>query len=730
MRTLLPAPTSRRSPGRCPGTLPAGTTLLRRALFLAALFALLPPSHAAPAEFFVAPDGRDTHPGTQAQPFATLERARDAVRQLRAQGAFPAAGVTVWLRGGDYLRTNAFALSAADRGEPEAPIRYQGWAGEVPRLLGGRTLRGFLPVADPAVLARLDEAARPHVVSLDLRAEGLADVGDMQSRGFGRPTAPAHCELFFNGRPLPLARWPNEGAFAQIAGFPESGARGDDHGGQIGRLEDGFHYAGDRPRRWQQPEHLWVHGYWAWDWANSYERVVALDLEQRLVRTAPPHGLYGFRNGQRFHFLNVLEELDQPGEWFLDRRSGRLYLWPPSPVERAEILLSLLGEPLLRLENASHLEFRRLVLEAGRAHGIAIRDGTGVRIESCVLRNLGNAGVAVAGGRDHRVTACDVFDTGDGGVSLAGGDRQTLAASGHAVENCHFARQGRWSKCYVPAILFDGVGHRASHNLIHDHPHCAILFNGNDHLIEYNEIHHIALETGDVGAIYSGRDYTYRGNRIRHNFIHHTGGVGMGSMGVYMDDCVSGAEVVGNVFYQVHWAMFIGGGRDMRVQHNVFVECDPAVRADGRGLDRSPVWRNMVDKTMRERLQEVPLALYRERYPALQTLDRHYGPPAGPPRVGEDFRGVPPEGNLITHNVCVGKWLELGWHAPQEGFEVRDNYVGPDPGFVSVPAMNFRLRPDARGLPAGFQPPPVDQIGLRPDQARRVVHQLQPPVVP
>jgi len=60
---------------------------------------------------------------------------------------------------------------------------------------------------------------------------------------------------------------------------------------------------------------LWVHGYWAYDWANSYERVESIDRGARLIKTAPPHGLYGFRKGQRFYFLNVLEELDSPGEW-------------------------------------------------------------------------------------------------------------------------------------------------------------------------------------------------------------------------------------------------------------------------------------------------------------------------------------------------------------------------------------------------------------------------------
>ncbi len=209
-----------------------------------------------------------------------------------------------------------------------------------------------------------------------------------------------------------------------------------------------------------------------------------------------------------------------------------------------------------------------------------------------------------------------------------------MTSGGHYVENCHFARQGRWSKCYVPAIQLAGVGLRASHNLIHDHPHCAILLTGNDHLIDFNEIHHIALETGDVGAIYTGRDWTYRGNRIRYNFIHETGGVGMGSMGVYMDDCVSGSEVVGNVFYKVHWAMFIGGGRDHRVVNNVFVDCDPAIRMDGRGLDRSPVWSNMVYDTMKKSREAVPRELYLARYPAIATLDTYYANTGGiPPRT-------------------------------------------------------------------------------------------------
>lgn len=720
-------------------------------------------SIAARADFFVSPTGSDASPGSKAKPFATLERARDAVRARKSSQSAFREKITIWLRGGDYLRTNALELTAADSGTSNAPTVWCAYRDERVRLLGGRVLTGSQPVADLDVLARLDESARSRVVQIDLRALGIADFGEMKSRGFGRPTTPAHCELFYDHRPMTLARWPNEGAWEKLAGFPAGSGKNDDHGGNIGDLPGGLLYSGERPRRWRDTSDLWVHGYWAWDWANSYEHVTTLDLDRHFIKTAPPHGLYGFRAGQRFYYLNVLEELDQPGEWFLDRKAGKLYFWPPmSAVGRdsveptseqsepsnasasatkqqeargpipsrtkmgstesrptQEVVLSLLDQPLIRLTGASHIAVRGLVLEATRGSGVEINGGAGNRIIGCRLQNLGNLGVTITGGTNHGVVSCDVFDTGDGGVSLSGGDRQTLTPGGHFVENCHFQRQARWSRCYAPAVQLSGVGHRVSHNLMHDHPHCAILFTGNDHLIEFNDIHHIALETGDVGAIYIGRDYSFRGNRIRHNYIHETGGVGMGSMGVYMDDCVSGTEVVGNVFHKVHWAMFIGGGRDHRVENNLFVDCDPAVRADGRGLDPSPVWRDMVNDYMRKQLAAVPSALYRERYPAMKSLDAYYGPPGGPAIVGEAFKGVPPEGNVIARNVCVGKWLDVGWHAKAELFELRDNYVTADPKQVAAAADEFRLPKNSPAWKLGFQPIPFDQIGPRPDADRK-----------
>jgi hypothetical protein len=175
--------------------------------------------------------------------------------------------------------------------------------------------------------------------------------------------------------------------------------------------------------------------------------------------------------------------------------------------------------------------------------------------------------------------------------------------------------------------------------------------------------------------------------------------------------------------------MFLGGGRDHRVENNLFVDCDPAVRADGRGLDKSPVWHNMVDDYMRGKLKEVPLALYRKRYPEMKSLDRFYGPPEGPAITGELFKGVPPDDNVVVRNVCVGKWLEAGWHATPQMLEIKSNLTNAAPSLASSPndqshATDFELKKDSPAWGLGFRRIPVEQIGLREDELRRGLKRL------
>ncbi len=688
---------------------------MSQTVFVFAMFALvLCLGTVAPAaEFYIAPTGSDANPGTKAKPFTTLERARDAIREARRSGAPAEGGFTVYLGAGDYRLAKTFALTAEDSGTAASPLVFRAAEGQAVRILGGKLVGPFRPVQDKDVLARLDEAARPHVVQADLKAMGITDFGTLRSRGFGRPSSPAHMELFVGGRPMTLARYPNEG-FAKIVGGPAGAVGPDDHGGKLGDLQAGFTYEGDRPSKWKEPFEARVHGYWAYDWANSYERIAAIDTAARLIKTAKPFGHYGFRTGQRILFLNILEELDSPGEYYVDGKAGILYFYPPSDAAAGEAMVSVLEGPLISMKDVSYVTIRGpgLTLECTRGHGVEVSGGSDCTVAGLTLRNIGQWAVRCEGGNRHQVISCNVSQTGDGGVSTSGGNRKTLTPCGHVVSNCVFHDIGRWTKCYVPAVSLSGVGIRVANNLIHDHPHAGILFGGNDHVIELNEIHHVAMETGDVGAIYGGRDWTMQGNTIRHNYIHHTGGMGMGSMGVYLDDSLSGITVFGNIFWKVQRAAFVGGGRDNSIDNNLFIDCDPAVEIDGRGLDSKPVWHDQVYKTLKPRLlamnhHEPP---YSTRFPTLAQIDKYL----------ETDKGVPPENDKVVHNVCVGKWIHIFWNAKPEMIDVHDNLVGKTPAEVGLPdtdfaASGFALRSDSAAWKVGFKPIPFAQIGPHKD---------------
>jgi len=453
---------------------------------------------------FVSPDGNDSWSGRLAEPnqvmtdgpFATLERARDSIRALRRDGIH-GGGVTVYLRGGIYLREASFMLTAEDGGTEESPIVYCAYDGEEVRLVGGRQVNGFEEVTDPAVLARLEESARGHVLQADLRSQGITNYGDLQRCGFGCPILPSSLELFFQDRPMQLARWPNHN-WTKIVAVPN---------GQDGGT---FVYEGDRPSQWTDVEDVWVHGYWIYDWADTYERVKAIDVDSREITTYEPHGAYGYTVGQRYYFPNVLEELDEAGEWYLDRKSGILYFWPPTPAMEGKAFVSTLEEPIVSIQNISYVGPRGLTFECTRGSAISMVGGSHNLIFGCTFRNIGDVAVCIGaglegvynelyentawnriGGSDNGVVGCTIYETGEGGIILGGGDRKELVPAHNFVVNNIIHDYQRIARTYRPAIAIDGVGNRIAHNLIYDSPHSAIILHGNDHLIELNEIHHV-----------------------------------------------------------------------------------------------------------------------------------------------------------------------------------------------------------------------------------------------
>ncbi len=692
--------------------------LLWNALLAAALLcgpATMPLSLGAGATesvaiLYVAVDGDDNWTGGLLQPnagrtdgpLATLTGARDHLRTMQVAEAI------VYVRSGDYFLTEPLALTAQDnlkttQGQAGS-ILYRPWRQEKVRLIAGREVTGFAPVKDAAIRTRLAPAAREHVMQADLKAQGITDFGRLQSRGFGRPTHPAAMEVFFQDRPMTLARRPNTGwlTIDQVPDGPNGGR---------------FTFKQEGPLRWAPSEDIWVHGFWTHDWADSYERVKAIDPATRTVETHPPHGVYGYSPNHRFYFLNVLEELDEPGEWYLDRASGVLYFWPPAPVSQGRVFVSMLDDAVT-IHGGRNVTIEGFTIECMRGSAVTIRDSEKVRIAGCVIRNVGNAGVSISGGGDCRVIGCDIYETGDGGIRLSGGDTKTLTPAGHVAENNHIHHYSRWCMTYRPAVGVGGVGQQVRHNLIHDGPHNAIQLGGNDHVIEYNEIHDVCTESDDVGAFYAGRSWVDRGTVIRHNFFHHIHSAAEqyrhGSRVVYLDDAASGFAICGNVFYKAGslCAVNIGGGRDNLVENNLFVDCKYGVLMDARGLGWAKDhiapgggWR-MYDKLKAVNHDRPP---YSTRYPKLATI--------------LDEAPAEPRGNAVRRNIAVRTPLLHTPDGRRELVDLAENWSTDTLDFVDEEHLNLRFKDpqQVRRHVPGFEPIPFDKIGLQPDRSRTLL---------
>jgi hypothetical protein len=655
----------------------------------------------------VATDGADANPGTADHPLATLEGARDLLRSLKAAGKLDGPAEVV-VRGGTYRVTQSLKLSAADSGTAEAPITYRAASGEKPVFSGGVQLTGFRPVDDAAVLARLPEESRGKVFGVDLASHGISKFEPLKLGGFasglGFQTFPM-IELFFDGRALPLSRWPNEG-FVQVAEAPapEPGARSG-----AGMKAGWFRYDGDRPQRWQQEKDILLYGYWWHSWADSYERVTSIDVAEKKIQLAEPFHRYGYRKGQPFYAVNLLAEIDRPGEWYLDRSSGTLYVYPPSDPNKALIQLSTGAFPFVVIDGASHLGFRQLTWELGAADAIMVKNANHIELLGCTLQRFAGNGIEFQGGTHNRIIGCDIHSMGRGGAIIGGGDRKTLTPGGHVVENCHIHDLSRIDHTYTPAVKMTGVGHRVAHNLMHDIDSSAINMTGNDHVIERNEVCRVVRESDDQGGLDSFGNATYRGNVIRHNFWHHIGnwsGEGevphCGQAGVRLDDAISGVLIYGNVFYRCSAGQMgfggvqIHGGKDNLIDGNLFVDCSAAISFSPWGQQR---WQTFTAKSLDA--GDVDRALYLARYPELA-------------RLADDH-----DVNAVSRNLVYdcGEFLRRDRGQTQA---VGNHVTDENPGFIDAGAGDIRMNPRLPAFErAGQATIPLDEIGPYRDEFRR-----------
>ena len=465
---------------------------------------------------YVATNGNDGNPGTLAQPLATVA---GALAVNRAAGPV-AGGTAIQLAAGRYGLTNRIALTSADSGTSNAPLSLRAESPGAAVISGGRLLTGFTLVTNAAILARLPAEAQGKAMQCNLAALGITDFGSIQGFSTFHALQPM-VNLYVNGVPQTLARWPNTG-FAQIAGIVNSGS-GNHY--TPGSTPQTFRYSGDHPARWTNAPDGWLHGYLS---GAAYDQSVAIGSVNPQARTITTAWCVSYITGgpelsgsAPFRAFNLLEEIDQPGEWYLIRSNGMLYWFPTTDPASATIELSMLSTPMLTAASVSHLRIEGLVFESSRGDGVQLNSCNNSLLAGCTVRNLSGVGVKLNGGRLNAMVGCDLHGLDQAACHLNGGDRNTLAPGGNVVANCRFRDFGRVARTSATGVWLEGVSNRIAHCQFENSPNTAIRFGGPNHLVEFNEFRNCITEVDDYGVIYSWGNPTFWGNLWRFNRFTH-----------------------------------------------------------------------------------------------------------------------------------------------------------------------------------------------------------------
>lgn len=668
---------------------------------------------------YVATDGCDENCGTKDSPLATVN---EALARVRGKG-----GAKIVLRGGSYTFNEAVKITSEHSGNEESPLIITSEKGENVSVTVSPAIpaSAFLPVTDEKMLARLKPEVRGHVLVADLASLGITEYGTP-----GKDSA----VIMVNCEEQTLCRYPNKGdelfEVKNVVGIGYD----EEKKCEIGPWKIGI--PDERCFEWQWNEEICLFGALCFEWYRLYSRIAEFNKETMTMKGDGMFDKYAVREGlnNTYYFINVFEELDVPGEWYIDRTEGKLYFYPPHTLtENDDIRFINRSCEIFSCVGAENVIVNGL--EMGRTMGaaIGIDDCRQVLFQRCTVSGTVGTALMRRPAVDIRSgERCGIIDSvmkyfSNRAMSLYGGDRHTLTPGNNFIQNCKLIEP----RCRF-GIDSGGVGNVVSHNYLLN----TTLFDSghNEGIIEYNVLEGGDDETHDTGMIYvNGNQHYYScGNHYRYNYLFD---FAMGDYGIYFDDLSQGMYaygniVVGNGTIDDGWNWVSGGrsfnhhgGGEHCYANNISIDAgyfafggDPTYWVDPvRWAAQDP----LIYGTALEMTGEKFLGRYdtlRNYYEASIRYHEERKDPDYKPFDGEAERRLrSPAYNHYENNLILRANRPYKLDAGIEtatGLET--NFItNEDPGFVDFENRDYRFKADAVAFEKmpGFNPPPFEKMG-------------------
>ena len=556
---------------------------------------------------YVAANGSDeTGNGSKEKPYATIQKAQTAARAASKDVA-----TNVIIGEGTYAITSALTFTADDSGTAEAPVTYKAAEGAKVVVSGATQIPmdkiSPLTDADSAIINRLPASVAKKVVKVDLSevADAITDYASNWSAGSRiKPMG-----VYLNDDYQDISRWPNTG-YTTIKANDIAGANNREP------LEDAGKYAKviikdldySKISSWQNLDKVFIDGYLRYEWYVDSAKIASVTngslydesnqylggkgtIDGAVIQLSSNKTAYGVADGGRVVLKNVLEEIDSPGEWYVDGKT--MYYYPPHTLTEADTLeIATLQSDMVSVLGASNFAIEGITFEKNsNSNGFRINNGDNVTIKDCAMKDLGAWGINHSGTTNLTIDGCVMNNLGLGGITTSSGNNTELTSGNAVIKNCHISDIARdYQANSVAAVTVSGCGTTVKNNTFHNMKNSAIRYSGTKHLFKENEIFNAVNDTTDAGAIYSGRSYINYGTKIQNNYLYHIGGrselqSGNPVAGIYWDDNQSGETAIGNIIVTNSTAsgtmgIHIGGGADVVVTDNILVNVSEAEPED------------------------------------------------------------------------------------------------------------------------------------------------------